>query len=140
MLVMKARGSAHVSDRVMSTFGKGEAMSAAKATLAPDALLCTDGTGVYKAVESELGIKVEAMATAYAGRTRAGPGGVVYHIQGVNNYHERMKTWINSRMRGVSTKYLPNYLAWMRMQEWFKDEIKPEHFIVTGLGRQIINT
>ena len=59
MLVMKARGSAHVSDRVMSTFGKGEAMSAAKATLAPDALLCTDGTGVYKAVESELGIKVE---------------------------------------------------------------------------------
>ena len=39
----------------------------------------------------------------------------MYHIQSVNNYHERMKTWINSRMRGVATKNLPNYLAWMRM-------------------------
>jgi|GEM_PF-2355923 len=136
---MKARCSAHVSDRVMASLGKDEALNAVKSTLAPDALLCVDGAGVYKKVESELGIKVEAMATVYAGRTRDGPGGVVYHIQGVNNYHERMKTWINCRMRGVSTKYLPHYLAWMRMQEWFKDEIKQEHYIVTGLGRQIIN-
>ena len=35
---------------------------------------------------------------------------------------------------------VPNDLAWMGMQEWFKDEIKPEHFVVTGLCRQIINT
>lgn len=140
VLVMKARGSAHVSDRVMDSLGKEEAIEACRTTLASDALLCSDGTGVYKKVEQELGIKVEAMATAYSGRTRAGPAGVVYHIQGVNNYHERMKTWINSRMRGVSTKHLPNYLAWMRMQEWFKDEIKPEHFIFSGLGRQVINT
>ena len=140
VLVMKARGSAHVADWVMPSFGKDEAAKAAKAALAEDALLCTDGTGVYKQVEKDLGIKVEAMDTAYADRTRAGPGGVVYHIQGVNNYHERFKTWVNSRMRGVATKNLPSYLAWMRMQEWFKDGITPEHYIVSGLGRQIINT
>lgn len=140
VLVMKARGSAHVADWVMPSLGKDEAAKAAKAALASDALLCTDGTGVYKQVEKDLGIKVEAMPTAYAGRTRAGPGGVVYHIQGVNNYHERFKTWVNSRMRGVATKNLPNYLAWMRMQEWFKDGITPEHYIATGLGRRIINT
>ena len=35
---------------------------------------------------------------------------------------------------------VPNDLAWMGMQEGFKDEAKPEHFIVTGLCRQIINT
>jgi hypothetical protein len=42
-------------------------------------------------------------------------------------------------MRGVATKYLDNYLGWMRMGEWFKDGAKPELFIVSGLGRQIIN-
>jgi hypothetical protein len=39
----------------------------------------------------------------------------------------------------VATKYLDNYLAWLRMWEWFKDGVKPEHFIVSGLGQQIIN-
>jgi hypothetical protein len=57
----------------------------------------------------------------------------------VNNYHERFKTWVNRQLRGVSTKHLPNYLAWMRLWEWFKEGIKPEHFVVSGLGRQLIN-
>ncbi|MDO8415574.1 MAG: IS1595 family transposase, partial [Agitococcus sp.] len=41
---------------------------------------------------------------------------------------------------GVATKYLPHYLAWMRVQEWFKNELRPEHFVISGLGKQIINT
>lgn len=32
----------------------------------------------------------------------------------VNAHHERLKTFINREARGVSTKYLPNYLAWAR--------------------------
>ncbi|MDD5326175.1 MAG: IS1595 family transposase, partial [Polaromonas sp.] len=35
---------------------------------------------------------------------------------------------------------LPNYLAWMRMRQWFKDGLRPEHFIISGVGRQLINT
>lgn len=63
----------------------------------------------------------------------------VYHVQTVNNCHERFKTWVNRQLRGVSTKYLPNYLDWMRLWEWFKEGVKPEHFVVSGLGKQIIN-
>jgi hypothetical protein len=35
---------------------------------------------------------------------------------------------------------MPNYLAWRRMWEWFRDGIKPEHFIISGVGHQRINT
>lgn len=63
----------------------------------------------------------------------------VYHVQTVNNYHERFKTWVNRQLRGVSTKHLPNYLAWMRLWEWFQEGVKPEHFVVSGLGKQLIN-
>lgn len=37
-------------------------------------------------------------------------------------------------------EYMPNYLAWMRTWEWFKDQgVKPEHFVLSGLGQQLIN-
>jgi hypothetical protein len=43
-------------------------------------------------------------------------------------------------LRGVSTRYMPNYLAWMRTLEWFKDQgAKPEHFVLSGIGQQRIN-
>jgi hypothetical protein len=32
----------------------------------------------------------------------------------VNCHHERLKTFINRQLRGVGTKYLPNYLGWAR--------------------------
>jgi hypothetical protein len=33
----------------------------------------------------------------------------------VNGHHERMKTMINRVLRGVSTKYLPDHLAMLRL-------------------------
>lgn len=35
----------------------------------------------------------------------------IYHIQNVNSYHSRLKSWIY-RFKGVATKYLSNYLHW----------------------------
>lgn len=40
----------------------------------------------------------------------------LYHIQNVNNYHRRLKGWIQ-RFNGVATKYLNNYLAWFQVLE-----------------------
>ena len=36
----------------------------------------------------------------------------IYHIQHVNSYHGKMEAFINIHLRGVSTKYLNNYLIW----------------------------
>ena len=40
----------------------------------------------------------------------------LYHIQNVNNYHRRLKGWIQ-RFNDVPTKYLNNYLAWFQVLE-----------------------
>ena len=113
-----------------------QATDALRAWVGPDTLLCTDGSGSLRKAAKTLGITSKSIAVGYDGRVSEG----VYHVQSVNNYHERLKTWINRRLRGVATKYLPHYLAWMRVQEWFKNELRPEHFVISGLGKQIINT
>lgn len=76
------------------------------------------------------------VAVSYGPRVIEG----VYHVQSVNSYHQRLRTWINGDLRGVATKYMPNYLAWMRVTEWYKSDLKPEYFVISGLGRQLINT
>ncbi len=52
----------------------------------------------------------KSIAVSYDGGVQGG----VYHVQTVNNYHQRLRGWVNGQLRGVSTKYMPNYLAWMR--------------------------
>lgn len=37
----------------------------------------------------------------------------IYHIQHVNNFHNRLKKWME-RFQGVATKYLDSYLYWFR--------------------------
>ena len=40
-----------------------------------------------------------------------------YHIQNVNSYHSRIKSWIISVFHGVATKYLNHYLWWKHVLE-----------------------
>lgn len=63
----------------------------------------------------------------------------VYHVQSANHYHERLKSWIQRKLRGVATKYLPNYLAWQRLMSWGKTGVSAEEVIASALGKQVIN-
>ncbi|MFT6926217.1 MAG: hypothetical protein ACJAZP_001818 [Psychromonas sp.] len=38
----------------------------------------------------------------------------IYYIQTMNGAITHFKSWIDGKMRGVATKYLPHYLAWFR--------------------------
>ncbi len=40
----------------------------------------------------------------------------VFHIKNVNAYHGRLYGWMY-RFKGVTTKYLDNYLSWFRFFE-----------------------
>ncbi|NQY65994.1 MAG: IS1595 family transposase, partial [Alteromonadaceae bacterium] len=66
----------------------------------------------YKTFAKEHGIKhyrnITSQGTRVIKRT--------YHIQNVNNYMSRLRTWM-ARFHGVGTAYLANYLGWMRMME-----------------------
>jgi hypothetical protein len=46
----------------------------------------------------------------------------IYHIQQVNELHNRLKKWIDNTFWGVSTKYLQNYLNWFYLREKLKSE------------------
>jgi transposase-like protein len=136
VLVGRLRGQPHVADRVLSAMDAAQATDALRGWVGPDTLLCTDGSGALRKAAADLGVTAKSIAVSYDGRV-SDEG---FHVQSVNSYHQRLKSWINRDLRGVATSYLPNYLAWMRIREWFKTDLKPEHFVVSGLGKQVINT
>ncbi len=47
----------------------------------------------------------------------------IYHIQHVNSYHSRLKMFMY-KFRGVSTKYLNNYIVWHNFANWSKETYK----------------
>ena len=77
-------------------------------SLTEDAILCTDASAALAAAAKDRGIEHHAINSA-RGERRRGP----WHIQNVNAYHSRYKTWMR-RFHGVATSYLQNYLGWFR--------------------------
>jgi transposase-like protein len=57
----------------------------------------------------------------------------IYHVQNVNAYGSRLKNWMGTVINSVSTKYLNNYLGWMRILDTQK-ELTPDELL-----RLIIN-
>jgi hypothetical protein len=81
------------------------------------AVLCTDGAAVYAAFARATGITHCVVLARPGQRTWQG----AFHIQNVNAYHSRLKSWMR-RFHGVATKYLVNYLGWRRMLERYRPE------------------
>ena len=75
-----------------------------------EATLCTDGDTSYRRFAKGNGNALVQI--------KGGKGSVkgIYHIQHLNAYHSRLKTFL-ARLKGVSTKYLNNYLTWVNVLE-----------------------
>lgn len=110
--------SGGVFEQVMTS--RADIEDALDRRIEPGSVLCSDGLSAYKAVavrcQSEhrriLPPRKPDPATPTADgqprkRGRLGLGRV-------NAHHVRIKTFINRRANGVSTKYLPSYLGWNR--------------------------
>ncbi len=82
----------------------------------PSALLCTDTATNYKKFAKMKGLQHETVNERQKQRVKKG----IYHVQHVNNFHNRLKTWM-VRFQGVATKYLDNYLYWFRWLELGKN-------------------
>lgn len=104
------------------------------AVLAPliekDAILCTDGASVYRAVARTLGLTHRAINVQQGIYVRDG----AFHIQNVNAYDSRLKQWMG-RFHGVATKYLDNYLGWRRLLERYRQNISPAICLQEAQGR-----
>lgn len=100
-----------------------------KPVLAEDALLCTDGSTVYKALAKSAGIEHHALIASEGKRVKE----KVFHIQNVNAYDSRLKSWM-IRFNGVATKYLPNYLGWRRLLERQGGQLSSQTYLAAAFG------
>ncbi|WBS05274.1 IS1595 family transposase [Pseudoduganella sp. SL102] len=106
----------------------GQLMKHLKPVLAPDVLLVTDAAKAYQAFAKQAGITHEAINVRAGIRARG-----ALHIQGVNGWHGRFKTWLR-RFNGVASRYLANYTGWLRVldaavlttpRQWLRIAVAP---------------
>lgn len=138
VLTAITRGQRFIADKVLTHGMNRQAVEAVlRSLLRPqEAIVCADKHVVYQQINRSSDIDFQLFTAADHGSrdNRA------IHVQTVNSYHSTLKRWINGNMRGVATKYLPNYLAWQRIRSWFKDAVTPQDFIAEAMGKQLINT
>lgn len=107
VLVARDRAGA-TTDHVLDNPGKTAVTAVLKPLLPGDAVVCTDGGGAIGRSVMDLGLEHHPVVTS-SGVHAIG----AWHIQNVNAYHSRLKTWMR-RFNGVATRYLENYLGWFR--------------------------
>lgn len=107
VLVLRDRSGA-TTDFVLPRNNKSAVVQVLPQALAADTVLCTDGSAMLAAAARALGLEHQSVNTLQ-GQHRRG----AWHIQNVNAYHSRLKTWLR-RFNGVATSYLENYLGWFR--------------------------
>ncbi len=99
-----------------------------KPSLDPDTLLISDSNPTYNAFCKAENITHQAINLSQGQRVIKG----AYHVQNINAYHSRFKTWLN-RFHGVATKYLENYLGWCRVMDQYHN-LTPEMLLKSALG------
>ena len=105
----------------LSTMGritKADIEESFQTPLPKETILCSDGHVSYKGYSKDNALKHIVLRSDLKQYVKKGG----YHIQHVNELHNRLKKWIEGTFRGVSTKYLQNYLNWFYMREKLKNE------------------
>ena len=94
--------------------------------ISPASVLCIEQSRILVKFAKDCGLAFETIGTKQRrGRAK------VFHVQNVNAYHSRLKTWMR-RFHGVATERLPSYLGWRRVhemalhspEEWLRASIK----------------
>ena len=133
VLVGRARGRPYVVDAVLPKMTAVAVDAVLVEAIDPfGAVVCADSLPAFKGLEQRLQVRCDLFIQGQPARK-----GV--HVQSVNAYHQSLKTWINRDLRGVATKYLPNYLAWHRLTFWAKSTSSRPDLVSCALGRQLIN-
>ncbi|MGB5446398.1 MAG: IS1595 family transposase [Psychromonas sp.] len=103
-----------VSHYVLNQDTKEELSLALKPLLTPDSVLCTDGNLSYKSIVQELDFSIDHKRLI--GLDKQKVIDKIYHIQTLNNFMMRWKTWMK-RFFGVGTGYMEHYIAWFIFME-----------------------
>lgn len=79
-----------------------------------NAIICTDSHKSYIQFAKDLNLDHKMIKR---GRHKNG----IYHINHINSLHSKLKIWMY-KFKGVSSKFLLNYMSWYKWLETFNDE------------------
>ena len=129
--VLVARDRAGVTaDCVLKATDAASLAKALKPFVPADLVLCSDGSAALAAAARQLGVEHHAINLSAGIRVDG-----AWHIQNVNAYHSRLKTWVR-KFNGVATRYLANYLGWFRtMDRESALGLKPAQWLALAMGR-----
>lgn len=116
VLVVRDRHGA-TTDEVLSDVSTAAIKTVLKPVMTGDNILCTDSHSVYRRLSKQEGFAHQPVNLKSGTRVKLR----VYHVQNVNAYHSRFKSWM-APFRGVATKYLSNYLGWRRFFERYSNQ------------------
>ena len=110
VLIARDRNKA-TTDQIMEDRSAASIRAVLGTVIAKSAILVSDGAKSYRALADEANILHVELNLSAGERTWG-----IYHIQNVDNYDSRLKTWMR-RFNGVATKYLDSYLGWHRAND-----------------------
>jgi hypothetical protein len=115
------RNERHV-DSALERRSKDQVIDSLGDVVEPGSILCTDAFSAHEKLAERIGAEHRIFeppkddwlkkAIGHAPRRKG-----ALSLGRVNVHHETMKTLVNRRLRGVSTKYLPNYLVMLRLDQ-----------------------
>ncbi len=104
--------SGAITHQVLERNTRENIQAALTPLLGEGSVLCTDGNQSYRGIARDLNVDHKRLIGLDNQRVIDD----IYHIQTLNNYMMRWKTWL-ARFNGVGKAYIPNYLSWFRFME-----------------------
>lgn len=101
--------SSHMIDGVLSEDTASEIQLHLESHIIENSVLCSDGAWAYVNIAKSTNCDHKRLISSESRVIDK-----IYHIQTVNGAIAHFKGWVDGKMRGVATKYLPHYLAWFR--------------------------
>ena len=127
VLIARDRDAA-TTDQVLDNRSALSIGAVLEPVIAKDAVLVSDGAQAYRVVADKAGIAHVGLNLSAGERSRG-----IYHIQNVNAYCSRLKTWMR-RFNGVATKYLDSYLGWHRINDREGNTLHANLMLTTARG------
>lgn len=94
--------------------------------ISSDALFCSAQKEIYKRFTKQHHLRHGTLNLARGEWIKKD----IVHLKNVHAYHRRMQEWILDRFRGVATKYLENYVSWLRELDEFNGKITPKAILL----------
>lgn len=111
VLTMRDRGK-HTFESILSSTSSEGMGKQFTGKIEKDSVLCSDGYKSYIQLAQDNDLVHKRLNISAGIRVID----KVFHIQNVNAYHSRLKSWMDV-FHGVATKYLDHYLGWFRLMD-----------------------